>query len=337
MRVIKLTCPSCEAGLKVDADRVPKKARCPRCGAVLTLPTAAPAPAERNEPAQQRPARNAPHLPPRLQPRPPVDDEDADLEVGNNRKATAHGKDSDELVAWRRVRLGLVFLLVQSGVQLAWSIPLIVGLGLGSSLWFGLFVVLAVPVALLEAAADFLIAFVPERYASRALMKVVVGIHGLRVVYAFALLFLFWIPLLSKPADEGVFDRLAFLGLLLAPLGLLILLQFVLHKRILKQLACTMEDSEAEGHLDTIVKWQYLPGVALLGLPVIGRIPGGFAFLFTVIVLLGLASKVLYVRVLISLRASIAAYIRRRRPRREKRNQANPANRGDAADVRKQN
>jgi hypothetical protein len=259
------------------------------------------------------------------------------LEVGNNREVTPHRKDSDELLAWRRVRLGLLFLLVQSGVQLAWLILFIVGLGLRSLLSFGGFLFMAVPVTLLEAAADFLIAFVPERYASRALMKVVVGIHGLRVVYVFALLFLFWIPLLSKPADEGLFDRLAFLGLLLAPLPLFMLLQFVLHKWILKQLACTMEDSEAEGHLDTIVKWQYLPGLALLGLPVIGRIPGGFVFLITVLMLLGLASKVLYLRVLISLRGSIAVHMRRGRPRRKKRHQASPAKRGGAAEVREEN
>jgi hypothetical protein len=309
--MIKLTCPSCEVRLQVDENRLPKRARCPKCHGLLSLTDPPSPPAEADDQAPERPARKPLPGRPRPRPRDPADDEDE----RTKKEATSDRKEPEEAVAWRKVRLGLLLQLILSASRFASIILLIIGFSRGSFGFFGLFWYLSVPLALLGVAGHILLASAPNRYASRTSMYVVIGIDVLSVCYLVAFLFLFILPAFSNRVPHS----LTFFLLSAVPVGLLFWLQFFLHRTFLKEIAKAMEVTQAEYHFDTMVKWQLLPSVVWLAAPVVGRIPGAFPLLLVVTWLFGLASLLLYMHVHILLRASIADHLRHLRPRRKRR------------------
>src|SRR6516225_9752008 len=142
--MIKLTCPSCEVRLQVDENRLPKRARCPKCHGLLSLTDPPSPPAEADDQAPERPARKPLPGRPRPRPRNPADDE----EECTKNEATSGRKEPEEAVAWRKVRLGLLLQLILSASRFASIILVIIGFWRGSFGFLGLFWCLSVPLAL---------------------------------------------------------------------------------------------------------------------------------------------------------------------------------------------
>jgi hypothetical protein len=182
--------------------------------------------------------------------------------------------------------------------------------------FIGLLFCLIVLLQLLAVAGHCFLAYTPERYASRSSMYVVIGIDVLFHLNFFVLLIIFVFPVYFKKVP---LDFTPLIWVSMVPLGLLVWLQFFLHRNYLKQIAKAMEVTQAEDHFDTMIKWQLLPAAVWLAAPVVGRIPGGYTLLLIVSWLFGFAAFLLYMHIHILLRASIADHMRHLRPRRKKR------------------
>jgi hypothetical protein len=123
MPVIEFVCPSCGTKLKAASEKAGRKGKCARCAGLFTIPEAAPgqattadwagpehvAPrpsAKETEPARRKPVRPA-----------PPEEEETDDDVGEEEEDRPR-RPADPRAGWRKVRLGLLLLLVTTGVSL---------------------------------------------------------------------------------------------------------------------------------------------------------------------------------------------------------------------------
>jgi hypothetical protein len=121
MSVIEFVCPSCRTKLKAAAERAGRKGKCARCGGLFKIPAlgqattvdwagpenVAPRPsAKETEPARRKPVR----------PTPPKEEE-TDEDVGEQDEDRPR-RPADPRAVWRKVRLGLLLLLITTGGSL---------------------------------------------------------------------------------------------------------------------------------------------------------------------------------------------------------------------------
>jgi hypothetical protein len=347
---IRFQCPSCDAGLKVDAGKSGAKLRCPRCGDAVTVPAPADATADEAAVTREAPAPRPPRPRSRPQPRRPPPTEADD---GGGDKPSPVRDNQAEAAALRKVRLGLLILLIAAGATIVQAIVgqisfIVFFASPSSMMWlFGnlqtvgvLFLVVMGVLVLAPMVAYVLLAFTPDRYASRAMIYAVLAVAAVEVAFLGLLGFLLTrslgalAPGSVEAAQQAAMQAVSAMWtmfLLLIPLQLLGALQIILLPLFLKQLAKSMEDAQAEAHCDTIVKWT---GISLLILvlspmlaliPIIGLVSG---LLGLVGVIIGLATQGLYMHLHLCLRGSIADHLRRLRPRRKKRKEAPPAEAG---------
>jgi hypothetical protein len=343
---IKLHCPSCNAALKVDEEKVTPRTRCPRCGSALTLPaqretvaeeegvsvSVPDAPRARPQGAQrQRPRRSVP-----------------EYEEDEGEEQAAPEKRYDERTAWKKVRLGLLLLLISSGAHLGWTAINWLGWWafprlLFSSLWGYLWTFTAVyfGIALAALAGYALLTYTPPRYGERFFIYTVLVIAGICIVYWVVLFFAFSriFSLAASPkasaATQAVLDHVVFiqrLTLLMIPMQLLEAVQMILLPVFLRQIAHAMEDAQSENHCESIIKWTGLVLLMRVIGPLLSLLPlGALMQLLPVLhgigmigFVQGIAIQIVYILLAIGLRETIADHARHLRPRRKKRKDAAP-------------
>jgi MFS family permease len=129
MPVIKFTCPSCGAELKAAAEKVGRKGKCAKCGCLFTIPSSAPRLQATATPDD--PPRDAPLSPGTASKQPTagrslagseseqrdIDETDAETEEQDRPRHR-----TDVGAEWRKVSLGLLLILIATGVGLATSL-----------------------------------------------------------------------------------------------------------------------------------------------------------------------------------------------------------------------